>query len=229
MELYGRKSKSIPQKLGIIVFQIGLLFLAYQILFGDAGALIFGWLGLEAPSGNYYRKWLSFIFSLVIFLRLNFMMLFLLKRKIPWEEAISVPVAFSIYYIGFALFTCDSPHPLSLFDLAGAGIFLAGSYLNTASEIQRHLWKQKPDHQGQLYTQGLFKYSMHINYFGDVLWVAGAAMITRSPWAMLIPLFLFFFFACYNIPKLDAYLAEKYKNQFLSYQRSTRKFVPFLY
>ena len=32
------------------------------------------------------------------------MMIFMLKRKIPWEESVSIPFAFALYFIGFPLF-----------------------------------------------------------------------------------------------------------------------------
>jgi protein-S-isoprenylcysteine O-methyltransferase Ste14 len=36
------------------------------------------------------------------------------------------------------------------------------------------------------------------------------------------------FFCFYNIPKLDAYLKEKYKDEFIGYAGRTKKFIPFL-
>lgn len=77
--------------------------------------------------------------------------------------------------------------------------------------------------------QGFFKYSMHINYFGDILWVIAYAVITRNWYSVSIPIFLFSFFVFYNIPKLDKYLQEKYGNSFEVYAIRTRKFIPFIY
>ena len=69
---------------------------------------------------------------------------------------------------------------------------------------------------------------MHINYFGDLLWVLGYAFVTNNLYSFLIPLFLFCFFYFYNIPKLDAYLAERYQDAFEEYRRKTKRFIPFV-
>lgn len=157
------------------------------------------------------------------------MMLFLLKRKIPLEEAFSVLLAFALYYVGFALLVLDTSIALDGWDGIGVFLFVSGSFINTTAELQRHFWKQKPENTGKLFTRGFFRYSMHINYFGDLLWVTGAAVVTRNLWAAIIPLLIFCFFAFYNIPKLDAYLADKYKEKFLAYKKKTKKFIPFIY
>ena len=157
------------------------------------------------------------------------MMVYLLKRKIPWQEGISVSLAFALYYIGFSVLVYNRKTPIDWIDYLRIFIFIAGSFINTYSELQRHFWKQRPQNKGKLYTEGLFGYAMHINYFGDLLWVSACAIITRNPYGIAIPVFLFCFFVFYNIPMLDAYLAKKYKNQFFAYQQNTKRFIPFVY
>ena len=230
MDLYGQQGRSIPQKTVIIVLEILLIWLSWWIMFQAGGKIIFTWLGIQKPPvAIAERKWIIFIFSIVIFIRLGFMMLFLLKRKIPWEESISVPIAFALYYIGFALLVLPSGNSIDLLDYLGIILFVKGCFLNTFGELQRYFWKKNPMNKGKLFTKGLFAYSMHINYFGDVLWVSGYALITRNYYAILIPLFLFSFFAFYNIPKLDKYLALKYKEQFQAYRKKTKRFIPFIW
>jgi len=157
------------------------------------------------------------------------MMFVFLKRKIAFEEVISVPFAFAIYYLGFAILGYPTNIPIGFIDYIGIAIFLFGSYLNTASEFQRHIWKKDTNNKGKLYTIKLFSYSMHINYFGDLLWVIGYAILTRNIYSISIVIFLFIFFTFFNIPKLDKYLSEKYKEQFNEYQKKTKKFIPFIY
>jgi protein-S-isoprenylcysteine O-methyltransferase Ste14 len=229
MELYGTYDKSIPQKIIIIGLQIVLLLLAYCILFGESRDLLKGWFGIKNETVFLTRKYLSYTFCLIIFFRMSFMMLFLLKRRIPMEEAFSVPLAFALYYIGFSIFIVTANEPLGIIDYLAVLIFLLGSYFNSYSELQRHFWKQKPENNGKLYTKGLFTYAMHINYFGDLLWVSGFALITRNLYSISIPLFLLCFFVFYNIPKLDSYLASRYTNQFSNYRMKTKKLIPFIY
>ena len=229
MDLYGQKNQSIPQKTTIILLEILLLWLSYRILFQNGGEIISNWFGIENQSNSIERRIIIFSFSVIVFLRIGFMMIFLLKRKIPWEESISIPFAFALYYIGFAIFVLATDKQIDYWDYVGLFVFILGSFLNTFSELQRNFWKKKPENKGKLYTKGLFGYSMHINYFGDLLWVTAYALITRNWYAVTVPLFLFCFFAFYNIPKLDSYLASKYGEQFEKYKNKTKKFIPLVY
>ncbi len=229
MDMYGQKSKSIPQKLLINILELLFLGLAYWLLFQAGGDFIETNFGLSNAKTALARRLLIYIFHVIIFLRLGFMMLYLLKRRIPWEESLSVPLAFAVYYIGFSLFVLPTAKPLDSLDYGAIVLFLVGCSLNTVGEVQRHIWKQDPGNKGKLYTRGLFKYSMHINYFGDLLWVFAYALVCRNLYAFLIPVLLFCFFAFYNIPKLDAYLKEKYGQDFVDYANSTKKFIPFIY
>ncbi len=221
MDLYSRKDASLPQKLIILGSEAALILLSYLVLF--TGVLSAGG---KPPLGDLGRRIVLFGFNIVVFARLLLTLFHLLRRRIPAEEAVSVPLAFAVYFVGFALLGRATRLPLDWVDGLGAALFLLGSFLNTASELQRHRWKRDPANQGKLYTQGLFGLSMHINYFGDLLWVSGYALLTRNPFSALIPVLLFLFFYLYNIPKLDAHLAARYGQQFQEYRSRTRRFVP---
>lgn len=229
MDLYGKKSKSISQKVTIVVIEMLLLWWSYRILFMDEGTVLLSLIGIDQSAGNFQVRALIFAFSVIVFLRMTFMITYLLKRRIPWEESISVPFAFALYFIGFALLGYGRASALNWLDFLAILLFIVGSFLNTASELQRHFWKKRPENKGKLFTRGLFGYAMHINYFGDLMWVIAYAIITRNLYAILIPIFLFCMFAFFNIPKLDAYLSEKYTAQFDSYRRKTKRFIPFVY
>ena len=70
---------------------------------------------------------------------------------------------------------------------------------------------------------------MHINYFGDLLWVTGYAILTRNWYSVIVVLLLFCFFVFYNIPQLDRHLASKYGEDFREYSAKTKKLIPFVY
>jgi len=229
MDLYGQKQKSIPQKIFIITTELVLLWIAYYILFENSGSKLMSGLGIEQATGLMERRMIIFPFSLIVFLRMGFMMFFLLKRKIPWEESISVSMAFAIYYVGYSLLVLHTQQPIDLIDYAAVLLFLVGSFINTYSELQRHFWKQRPANKGKLYTQGLFKYAMHINFFGDLLWVSAYAIMTRNYYSIAIPVLLFCLFAFFNIPKLDQYLQAKYGEQFEEYSKQRKKLIPWIY
>lgn len=225
MDLYGKKGNNKPQITIILVLELLILAFSYWVLFLDGYNSLFS----TNFEGLNSRHILLFAFNCIVFIRISFTLTVFIKRQIPWEEAFSVPMAFGVYYIGFALFGYSSADAINWADYLGVVLFLIGSFLNTHSELMRHIWKKDPANKGKLYTQGLFKYSMHINYFGDLLWVAGYAFVCHNVYSFSIVAFIFSFFAFYNIPKLDKYLAEKYGDAFVAYAKSTKKFIPFIY
>jgi protein-S-isoprenylcysteine O-methyltransferase Ste14 len=229
MVLYEEKDKSIPQKATIIVLELLLLWLSYWILFQNGGYKILYRLRIEDVSASVERRTIIFVFSIIVFLRIGFMMTYLLKRKIPWKESFGIAFAFALYYVGFAFFVLTTPQSLDFIDFTGILIFIAGSFINTYSEVQRHLWKIKDENRRKIYTDGLFRYSMHINYFGDLLWVLGYTIVTRNVYALAIPIFLFLFFNNYNIPKLEIHLSRRYGKQFYDYEKDTKRLIPFIY
>jgi steroid 5-alpha reductase family enzyme len=229
MELYGQKSKSIPQKIIIHLLEIAFIYFSYRILFGSTGNFIQDKLHIHNATNGTGRREVIFAFNIIVFFRIAFMMFFLLKRKIPWEESVSVPFAFALYYIGYALFVLPVGKPIDWIDFSAIILFFIGSILNTGGEILRARWKKDPASKGRLYTKGFFRYSMHINYFGDFLWVCAYAIITRNWYSISIPIFLFCFFVFYNIPKLDEYLHQKYGKSFEYYSKHTKRFIPFIY
>ncbi|WP_052500267.1 methyltransferase family protein [Priestia megaterium] len=229
MNLYKDKGKSLPQKITLLFLETIILIIAGWLLLSQGGQQLYKWTGWRFSESNNIRNAILFILFLIVYGRMYVTLFYLLKRKMPWGEAFTIPLAFSLYYIGFSLFSLTTNKTLTLLDIVYIFLFLFGSFLNTYSELQRNEWKKNSDNKGKLYTKGLFKYSMHINYFGDLVWVAALALFTRTPWAMSIPIILFCLFAFYNIPILDKYLSEKYGSQFDKYRRVTKKFIPFIY
>ncbi len=227
--IYGMSHSSRPQKSVLMIAQTLILAAAVWLL-------LFG--GLEWVSRLLHVSWsqatgarrmaLTAAF-VVVYVRIAVTGLYLLKRAMGWEEAISIPFAFLLYYLGFSLLAGPVSAPFGVFGIVGILLFLFGSYLNTGSELMRDRWKKEPDNKGHLYTGGLFRYAMHINYFGDILWVAGLAFMTANPWAAIIPVLLFCFFAFYNAPMLDRHLAEKYGEEFTSYSGRTKRIIPFIF
>lgn len=224
MDMYGRKDRSIPQKAVMTVLQIGLLAIAFWVLFGGGGYQIFG-----RPEGDFHRRLILFASSVVIFVRMTFTMMAFLKRRIPWEETFSVPFAFALYYVGFAALGYAEASSLGVLDYAAIALFVLGSYLNTGSEAARHRFKSLPENSGRLFTGGLFRLAIHVNYFGDILWVTACGILTRNWWSASIPALLICFFAFYNVPKLDAHLRKKYGEEFVEWEQRSKRLIPFVW
>jgi hypothetical protein len=152
MQSYGARAGSWPQKALILAGELGLVALSYDLLFGQWGRSFARWMGW--PAGDGIERAIVFAFSVIVFARMSFMMLVLLRRRMPLEEAVSVPLAFAVYYLGFALLALRSNHPLGLPAAIGVVVFAAGSLLDTISEVQRHLWKLRPENSGRLSRAG---------------------------------------------------------------------------
>lgn len=224
MDMYGRNDRSTPQKAVMTVLQIGLLAVAFWVLFGGGGYRVFG-----RPEGDFLRRVTLFASSVVIFVRMAVTMMTFLERRIPWEETFSVPFAFALYHVGFAALGYAETSFLGPLDYAAIGLFVLGSYVNTGSETARHRFKSLPGNSGRLYTGGLFRLAIHVNYFGDILWVIACAILTRNWWSGSIPAFLICFFAFYNVPKLDTHLREKYGEEFVKWEQKSKRLIPFVW
>ncbi|WP_207262859.1 DUF1295 domain-containing protein [Desulfovibrio sp. Huiquan2017] len=157
---------------------------------------------------------------------------YLLARRVDWPEVFGLLAFMALIEIGQLLaggLLSDGPTPPTPLDWIALALVLGGSFLNTASEIQRKLWKRDPANRGRCHTGGLFRYAVHINYFGDTVMFTGWALLTAVPWALALPALMAAMFVGYHIPALDAYLAERYPADFPAYARTTRKFIPFVY
>ena len=230
MDLYGKKDKGLLRKVVLLSVETIIVIISAWVLFFEGFEWLAGLFGVNDVSpGNYARRVILFVFILITYFRLWITTIVLLQRQMPWEEVFSVSFAFLLYYVGFSLLGYQSSQPLHTLDVIGTIIFLLGGWLNTVGELKRYHWKKQPENKGKLYTGGYFRYAMHINYFGDILWVSGFAILTRNWYSVIIPLWLIAFFIFFNIPKLDVYLAGRYGEAFEEYRKKTKKLIPFIY
>lgn len=227
--IYGGTGTSTVQKAVLTLIQSAMYAAALWLLLFGGLEWVSGLVGSDWARAVHGRRVLLAICFGVVYARLGLTVFVLIRRAIGWEETFSIPLAFALYYLGFSLFAGSTDGGLGVVELVGVVLFVAGSAINTVSEIVRDRWKRDPANSGELYTGGLFRFSMHINYFGDILWVAGLACITANPWSTIVPVILFCFFAFFNVPQLDRHLATKYGAAFDAYKKRTKKLIPFVY
>lgn len=192
------------------------------------------WLTLSATNegsdpGNPGRQAALIVCILVYVARAAITLFVFVKRKVAWWEAAwgGIPIGLVLFF--FLRDGLRTSQPLGFADAAGVLLYLAGSYIGTASEYSRHVWKSRTENQGHLYTRGLFRYSRHINYFGDLLLFLGLGILTTRPWTIIVPLAMALNFVLFIIPAHDAYLTTRYDGEFEEYARRTRKLVPYVY
>lgn len=227
--MYGEYSKSIGPKLLLTALHAVSLYIVFWLLFQGGLVALALYTGRSFLPGALDSRALLFSCAVVYSLRVTFRYFSLMRRRMRWNEAASTGFFVFLVHIYFALL--GGTNPLGIGAIAGVGalLYVAGSFLNTASEYARHRWKQEPGHEGKLYVGGLFRYSRHINYFGDEILFIGYALVTHSAWALIVPAFVFVGFIMGNIPALDRYLAQKYGDEFEAYAQHTKKFIPLVY
>jgi len=179
------------------------------------------------------RTRLLFGCALLYWLRHGITLFYLLTRMVEWKEVFGLISFIALFDIGLLLIGGavfrDKPIFISWIDGIALLLLLCGSYLNSFSEIQRKWWKKKPSSKGHCYTGGLFKYALHINYFGDVVLFTGWSLLTHNIWTLALPIFMLFSFVFMHIPGLDAYLKTRYGAEFETYAATTKKLVPYIY
>jgi len=226
--MYGQYSASAGPKCLIVVLHLAGVAAAAWLLFGGMQLLAVHF-GKQIPQDYVARSVLLLLCSVIYFFRLLATLLVMQKSRVMWKEAAGVGIWLIIIHGTMAAFGSSNPDPMGAMEWAGMVFYLLGSFLNTGSEYQRMRWKKRPENQGRLYTGGLFHYSMHINYFGDVVLFTGFALITGIFWALIIPGIMLCLFVFVNIPMLDKYLEQHYGAAFIEYSSRTSKLIPFLY
>lgn len=192
-------------------------------------AVASGWLMPYNVSGDLGCRILLLSLAIIYILRLSATLFVFLKRRMSWQEAILISIVMSIIFIALFSYGGRQSSSIKTVDIIAIVLYLFGSYLNTFSEYQRYIWKKKSQNRGHLYTKGLFRFSVHINYFGDVILFTGFAMITHNFVLLLIPFLMMLNFVFVLIPSLDEHLENKYSTEFQKYARRIKKFIPFIY
>ena len=204
------------------------LFAVLWLMFSD-DAMSNTWFKQYHLTGDIVRRILIAACLVIYFVRLQITVWIFQKRKWAWLETITITVLMSFVVYAFANAGGNNKQAVGVVEVIGILLYLSGSYINTHSEYCRHVWKLKEKNRGRLYTKGLFRWSMHINYFGDIVLFTGLAMVTHSLSMLVIPLIMTINFIFNIIPSLDRYLEKKYKEQFRNYSKNTKKFIPKIY
>ena len=223
-----KHERSLLPKLFIILAVLTSILISMYLMFTESPDII-EWLTPYKIKGNFLRHIIISSCFIIYFLRLLVTSFVFLQRKMYWIEAIIIASLMPWFLLYIARVGGSNDHPLGLIEIGGLFLFMFGSYLNTASEYTRHTWKQKQENRGHLYTNGLFKYVRHINYFGDILLFAGFAAVGHRFVLLVIPASMALIFILILIPLKEKYLKNKYGPEFDKYVSRTNKIIPMLY
>ena len=227
--IYHDKSASLGTKVTLACAHLLIVAVSVWLLLGGGISVLDELFGRPHQLASTLRRSILAASAVLYFLRLLVTTFVFLKRRMSWFEVGMIAPWIAIIDVLFAYFGGRNDRPFGLMGIAGAALVLTGSILNTVSELQRHLWKRRPENAGHLYTSGLFRYSRHINYFGDEVLFTGWVLMTGRLGLLLIPTILAFGFIFTNIPVLDQYLEEKYGDEYHTYAQTVKRFIPYVY
>jgi steroid 5-alpha reductase family enzyme len=141
--------------------------------------------------------------------------------------------AISIWIIllpALVILTSKKPASLSILTLTGFIIWLFGIYIEYFADKQKFEFKNDPKNKGKWVSNGLWKYSRHPNYFGEMLCWWGIFIISLpllNSWqyfTLIGPIYITFLLIFVSgIPPLEKKYDQKYANnkEYLEYKKTT--------
>ena len=131
--------------------------------------------------------------------------------------------------------TCTTRIPLGVFATIGLAIWVIGFGMEALSDAQKSRFRADPANKGQFIHSGLWSWSRHPNYFGEIVLWFGVAIIALPvlrgwQWVSLIsPLFVTLLITRISgIPMLEKRADEKWSGQdaYESYKKRTSLLIP---
>ena len=129
----------------------------------------------------------------------------------------------------------DDPPGLGAWSIAGGAVWLAGLLIEAVADAQKAAFRAKEENRGRFVASGLWRYSRHPNYFGEILVWWGlflyvVPVLHRAAFAVVIgPVFITLLLLFVSgIPLLEKSADEKYGSDaaYRDYKRRTSILVP---
>ena len=227
--MYELSDPSRAQRLTLAVIGGLWLALAWWLLFGAGIGTVARWFGWNWQTGDAVRRACLVAALSIYYVRILFTEFVFLKRGVSWSEVFTIAPWLLCIDLLLSVAAGTNHRALGVPGIVGLALFASGSWVNSYAEYARHGWKQRPENQGRLYTQGLFRLSRHPNYLGDLISFSGICLISGAWITVVIPVMMLGGFVFVNIPVLDSHLHDKYGAAFEEYAERTRKLVPLVY
>ncbi len=134
-----------------------------------------------------------------------------------------------------AIITGGTSQPLGAIGIAGIVVWLAGISIEIVADRQKSNFRADPGNAGKFIDTGLWAWSRHPNYFGEIVLWTGIAIIALPvlhgwQWVTLIsPVFVaFLLIKVSGIPMLEAKADARWGDQddYETYKRRTPVLVP---
>ena len=146
----------------------------------------------------------------------------------------AVAVAVIMLPVSYLLDRSGAPG-LGAWAAAGAAVWLAGLLIEAAVDSQKSAFRSKDENRGRFIASGLWRYSRHPNYFGEILvwwglFLSAVPVLHGAAFAVVAgPLFITLLLLFVSgIPPLERGADEKYGDDpaYRDYKRRTSILVP---
>ena len=135
---------------------------------------------------------------------------------------------------GLAALTSNITAELGLISYLGIALWLFGFIVEVTADNQKTEFRKNPDNRNRFITTGVWSWSQHANYFGEITLWFGLAMVALpvlSGWqlaTLISPVFVYFLLTKVSgIPLLDRLAKQKWgtDSDYLSYTQATSKLL----
>lgn len=136
---------------------------------------------------------------------------------------------------GLAAMTSGNEQPLGIYSVIGLGLWFLGFGIEVTADSQKKTFRAKPENDGDFIIHGLWAWSRHPNYFGEILLWIGIAIIafptlTGLSYVTLIsPIFVFILLSKVSgIPLLEKQAMQRWGTDpdYLRYKATTPVLIP---
>ena len=228
--------------------------LSTEHFFDLTGAITFITVSILAFLMNDFknlRQWIVLILILIWALRLGSFLFLRIRKAGEDSRFTTIKKDFSVFFLTwnlqglwvlFTLFgaltilTSNNNSNFGILDIIGVLIWIIGFVIEVLSDRQKSEFKNNKSNAGQFIQSGLWKYSRHPNYFGEILiWtgmaVIGVTIYSGLGWLGLISPFFVFVILNYisGVRLLEKQANERWgsNNAYQSYKQKTPVLFPY--
>ena len=219
-DMYAVRGRSVAQRM-VLTVAVGVwVGVAWWLLVGGGIGVVGGLVGRTWAVGDLVRRVCLAVALSIYFVRLLFTQFVFLKRAVGWGEVGAIVPWVGFIFVLLAMCGGRNAAAFGVVGWVGVGLFVVGSWMNSYAEFARERWKRRAENRGRLYTLGLYRWSRHPNYLGDLVSFSGLCLMAGCWWTGVVPVVMFCGFVFANIPMLDAHLREHYGAEFEAYAQA---------
>lgn len=142
---------------------------------------------------------------------------------------------FMTFAAGLGAMSSRSHAAIGSLTILGLGIWVAGFFIEVVADWQKQRFRSAPENRDNFITSGLWGYSRHPNYLGEIILWFGMAIIAYPSligWQFLTlisPIFVWILLTRISgLPMLESYADEKWgdKTEYVLYKKNTPVLFP---